>query len=179
MADTTLARRRTGWDVVLGILLIIGGLFVLGNVVLATAVSVVIIGWTALISGVVLLVGAFFRIKSGGFWSAALGGAVLAVLGLFLLRNPVAAAATLTLLAGSLFTVAGITRLLASAQHTEARVLLIISGVISLLLGLWVLFNLSVASLTLIGILLGVQILVEGTTLLLAGRLHSVAGSGS
>lgn len=179
MTGSTLARRRTGWDVLLGILLILGGLVVLGNVALATAVSILIIGWTALISGLVLFVGAFFRIKTGGFWSAALGGAVLAVLGVFLLRNPVAGAASLTLLAGSLFAVAGITRLFASAQHPEGRAILIISGVISLLLGLWVLFNLSAATLTLIGILLGVQILVEGITLLLAGRVRPDGGSGS
>jgi hypothetical protein len=85
-------RRRTVWDVVLGILLILAGFFVLGNVVFATALSVLLLGWIALGSGVVLLIQAFFRIRSGEFWFAALGGAVLAVLGLFILRHPVVGA---------------------------------------------------------------------------------------
>ena len=35
----TLERRRTGWDIVLGLVLVILGFMVLGNAVLATAVS--------------------------------------------------------------------------------------------------------------------------------------------
>jgi membrane protein HdeD len=167
-------RRRTGWDMVLGVLLLIGGLVVLGNVVLATAISVFLLGWMALVSGVVLLIGAFFKIKSGGFWSAALGGVVLGVLGLFILRNPVVGALTLTLLAGSLFLVAGLTRIFTAGQFGEMRWLLIISGVISAGLGLFVLFNLATATLTLLGVLLGVQVILEGLTLLVVGRVRPV-----
>lgn len=174
MAARVIEQRRTGWDIVFGILLIIGGLVILGNVVLATAISVFLLGWMALISGVVLLVGAFFRIKSGGFWSAALGGVVLGVLGLFILRNPAVGALTLTLLAGSIFLVTGLTRIFASAQFGDARWLLIISGIISVGLGLLVLFNLATATLTLLGILLGVQTILEGLTLMVVGRLRSV-----
>lgn len=170
----SLERRRTGWDVVLGILLLIGGLVVLGNVVLATAISVLLLGWMALISGVVLLAGAFFKIKSGGFWSAALGGVVLGVLGLFILRNVEVAAFTLTLLAGSLFLATGLTRVFTANQFGEMRWLLIISGVISAGLGLFVLFNLATATFTLLGVLLGVQVIVEGVTLLVVGRVRSV-----
>ncbi len=43
-------RKRTGWDIVWGILLIIGGLIVLGDVVIATVVSVLFVGWTTLAS---------------------------------------------------------------------------------------------------------------------------------
>lgn len=172
---TVFRRRRTGWDVLLGILLVLAGFYVLGNVVLATALSVLLLGWIALVSGVVLLVGAFFRIRSGGFWSSALGGGVLAVLGLFILRNPVVGAVTLTLLAGSLFLVAGLTRLIAAAQSPEARGLLIVSGIVSVVLGLFVLFNLASATLTLLGVLLGIQTVVEGLTLLVAGRLRPAA----
>lgn len=172
MTATGLERRRTGGDVVFGVLLLIGGVVILGNVVVATAVSVLLLGWMALFSGVVLLVSALFRIGSGGFWSAALGGAVLAVLGLFLLRNPGVGALTLTLLAGSMFLVTGLVRIFLAFQITEARWLLVISGVISAGLGLFVLFNLVAATLTLLGVLMGVQTLLEGMTLLFVGRLR-------
>lgn len=42
---TILERRRTGWDVVLGIILLIGGVYLLSNAVLATAVSVLVLAW--------------------------------------------------------------------------------------------------------------------------------------
>ena len=172
MATAVIERRRTGWDVILGILLVIGAFVVLGDVLLATVVSVILIAWTSLISGVFMLVGALFRIKSGGGWSVALGGAVLTVLGLFMLRNPIIGAVTLTLLAGSLFLTGGLVRVVAAFQSDTHKVILAISGIVSIGLGVYVLLNPVAATLSLLGILLGVQILVEGLTLITLGRLH-------
>lgn len=169
--------RRTPWDVILGILIIIGGFILLGNVVLTTAVSVLLLGWIALLSGVILVVSAFFRIKTGGFWSAALGGAILAVLGLFMLRNPLIGALSLTLMAGSLFLASGLTRVITAGHFKEARWLLVVSGVVSIGLGLWVLFNIGTATLTLLGTLVGIQTLLEGITLIAVGRLRPVKTS--
>lgn len=176
MTDTAkpeLVQRRTALDVIVGILIVVAGIFLLGNVVFATAFSVLLLGWTVLIAGVAEIFTAFFRIKSGGFFSAALGGAILTVLGLFILRNPLVGAVTLTLLAGSLFLASGITRILASAQFPQGRWVLVASGIVSVLLGLWVLFNLGSATLTLLGTLLGVQTLLEGLTLITVGRLRA------
>ena len=102
MTQPKVERSRTGVDLLLGILLMLGALFLLGNVVLATALSVRVLGWTALVGGVVLLVRALVGTRAGASWPSALGGVVLAVLGLFMLRNPAIGALTLTLLTGSL-----------------------------------------------------------------------------
>lgn len=174
MATTRMATQRTAWDVILGILVVIAGLVLLGNTVVATAVSVLFLGWMALVAGVVTIIAAFFNRKSGGLWSALLGGAMLAVLGVFILRNPLVGALTLTLLAGALFLASGLTRVIGALQATESRGLLIVSGVISIALGLWVLFNLGTATLTLLGVLIGVQTLIEGLTLIIVGRLRPV-----
>lgn len=170
--ETTLTAQRTKWDVILGVLVVIAGIVLLGNTVLATAISVLFLGWMALTSGIVIVIAALFRIRSGGVWSAILGGAMLIVLGLFILRNPLVGALTLTLIAGALFFSSGITRVVGAMQVTEARIPLIISGLISIALGLWVLFNLGTATLTLLGVLVGVQTLLEGLTLMIAGRLR-------
>ncbi|HSK28192.1 MAG TPA: DUF308 domain-containing protein [Jiangellales bacterium] len=172
MSDLVLERRRTGWDVVLGILVAVAGIVVLGHVAIATAISVLFLGWMALISGVIELVAALFKIRSGHFWGSALGGGLLTVLGILILRNPTIAALTLTLVAGSLFFAAGVTRLIAAFQVPEARWLLVFSGLVSLALGLIVLFNLVSATFTLLGVLLGVQALVEGITMIVAGRVR-------
>lgn len=174
MSTVTLERRRSGWDIVFGIIMVLGGLGLLANSVWATAVSVFFLGWTSLISGLVLFIASFFRIKSGGFWSAALGGALLVVLGAFILRNPGATVVSLTLLAGGLFFVGGLVRIFGAFQFKEGRWLLIISGIISVILGLIVLFNLFAASFVLLGVLLGVQVLVEGITLLAVGRVRVI-----
>ncbi len=172
MTDVVVDRRRTGWDVVLGIVMVVGGLVILGNTVIATAVSVLFLGWVTLFCGIMALVSALFRIGRSGFWSAALSGGLLTVLGLFVLRYPAEAAITLTLMAGVVFLASGISRFMASYEMPQARWILIVSGVISVLLGLWVLFNLTVATFTLLGILLGVEVVVDGLTILLTGRLR-------
>jgi uncharacterized membrane protein HdeD (DUF308 family) len=118
------------------------------------------------------LVAAVFRIGKGGFWSVALSGGVLTVLGLFFLRNTHAAALTLTLIAGTIFLASGIVRLVASAADPEYRVPLLLGGVVSTILGLIVLFNLFDASYVLVGVLLGIQVLVDGLSMILVGRWH-------
>ncbi len=175
MSQLSIERRRTGWDVVLGILVVLAGLVILGHTVIATVVSVLFLGWVAVITGVVALVASIFRIGRGGFWPTALTGGLLLVIGLMLLRRPGVGALTLTLLAGSLFLAAGITRIVAAAdrQGRAGRGLLLFNGIVSTLLGLIVLFNIWGASLTLLGVLLGVETLVDGVNLLLYGRIHT------
>jgi uncharacterized membrane protein HdeD (DUF308 family) len=165
-----LARSRSGWDIALGILLVIAGFVILGNAVVATAISVFFLGWMAVIGGIVALVASLFRIGKGGFWPALISGALLLVIGVVILRNPAASAVTLTLLAGTVFLVGGIMRLVAAFQVDQHRGIMIFSGLVSLALGLIVLFNLVAASFQLLGILIGVQAVVDGITLLILGR---------
>jgi membrane protein HdeD len=172
-------RRRTGGDIALGALLIVAGMVILGDVVLATIISVRLLGWMALIAGILLAAGAFSKMRSGGFWSAAFGGVVLIVLGLFILRNPLMGALTITLLTGALFLSTGLARIAGAGHFGSDRWLIVISGIISVGLGLFVLFNIVSASLTLVGVLLGIQTLIEGMTLLAAGRVRFVPASAT
>lgn len=171
--STSLQMRRTGWDIVLGALLVVGGLMILGDAALATEVSILFIGWVLLISGVLGLVASLFRIGRGGFWSTALSGGALTVLGLFFLRNTEAAAVTLTLLAGTIFLTSGVVRLGAAAHDRTYRLPLLLGGVVSTAMGLLVLFNLFDASYVLLGVLLGIQVIVDGLMMMIVGRWHS------
>jgi uncharacterized membrane protein HdeD (DUF308 family) len=174
VAGVRLERSRSGWDIVLGILLMVAGFVILGHAAFATAVSVLFLGWLAVIGGLVALVAGLFRIGKGGFWPAVISGALLLVLGIVILRNPAASALTLTLLAGTLFFAGGVIRIAAAFQIDQNRGIMIFSGVVSLVLGLIVLFNLVEATFVLLGILMGVQALVDGLTLLILGRWRVV-----
>ena len=172
MTNTMLQMRRTGGDVVLGTLLVVGGLVILGNAALATKVSVLFLGWVLLVVGVLGLIASLFMLGREGFWTGALSGGLLTVLGLFFLRNTEAAAVTLTLLAGTSFLVSGVVRLAASAQNAAYRLPLLLGGIVSTALGLIVLLNLFDASYVLLGVLLGIQVLMDGVVILLMGRWH-------
>lgn len=175
--SVTLERSRSGWDIVWGILLLLAGLVILGHTVAATAVSVIFLGWLAVIGGVVGLLAGLFRIGKGGFWPAVISGALLLAIGIVMLRNPQVTAVTLTLLAGTLFLMGGVLRLVAAFQVDQNRWIMVFSGVVSVVLGLIVLFNLVDASFVLLGVLLGVQAIVDGITLLALGRWRVVDSS--
>ncbi len=173
MTQFSIQRRRTGWDIIWGILLIIGGVIILGDVVIATAVTVLFIGWMALILGIIGVIASLFKIgKGGGFWSTLLSGALVGVLGLMIVRHPEIGAGVITLMAGIVFLVGGIVRLIAGFESGPGRWALIIGGIAGIILGLIVLFNPVQATFTLLGILLGVQLLVDGVTLIFWGRVH-------
>ena len=174
VGGATLERSRSGWDIVWGLLLVVAGIAILVHAVAATAISVFFLGWLAVIGGLVGLVAGLFRIGKGGFWPAIISGALLLVLGIVILRNPAVTVATLTLLAGTVFLIGGVIRLVAAFQIDQNRGVMIFSGIVSLVLGLIVLFNLWEASLILLGVLLGVQALVDGITLLILGRWRVV-----
>lgn len=174
MSEVLVERTRTGWDVAIGAVLLLLGVVLLGHAVLATTVSVLFIGWLLVAAGVLGLVAALFRIGRPGFWSAALGGGVLTVLGIVVLNNTQATAITLTLLAGTMFLVSGAMRVAESFQEPDYRWALLLGGIVSLVLGLLVLFNLFEASLVLLGVLLAVQLLVDGVMLMVIGRWRTV-----
>jgi membrane protein HdeD len=176
MSDYKLTRSRTGWDVAIGGLLVVLGLVILGNVVAVTRVSVQFLGWMLVVAGVVGLVAALLSLGSELSRASALGGAVSLVAGLMCLRHVEAAALTLTLIVGGLFLLTGLVRLVAAAASPEHRVPMLVGGTISTVLGLIVLLNLVEASYSLLGVLVGIQVVADGLVLMIAGRVSVVTG---
>ena len=162
-------RPYTG-DLVLGSAVVLIGVVVLGNTILATTLSLQFLGWLMLVSGIVILAAALFLIGKQDFWVGALAGGLMAVIGLVLVRHTSAAAATLTLVAGAMFLASGCARLVAAFRSPTHRLALVLSGGVSTVLGLIVLFNLATASEHLLGIILGVQIVADGVAIMLVGR---------
>ncbi len=171
---TFFERRRTVWDVILGILLILAGIILLLNATIATTLSVLLFGIVVLVGGVVLLVGAFSHFRAPGFFPLLLGAVAMLVLGLFLLRNPSLGAATFTVLVGALLLMSGVVRLFGAALLPVGKWILVVSGLISFLLGLWVLINVNTTSQVFIGVLIGIQVLIEGINLIALGRVRPV-----
>jgi len=171
--------RLTAGGLVLGGAVVLLGLVVLANTVFATTLSLKFLGWLLLVGGLVTLAAALFLIGKHDFWVGALGGGLMTVLGLVLLRHTSAAAVTLTLVAGAMFLASGIARLVAAFQSSEERLALLISGGVSTILGLIVLFNIATASEHLLGFILGVQIVADGIAIMLVGRELPAAVAGS
>jgi membrane protein HdeD len=166
--------RRTIWDVVLGVITVIAGGIVLGHVAVASLVSILFIGWMLLIGGIALVVSGLVGWKQPAQrWNLATG-AILGILGFGFVRNPGAGLLVLTLLAGSLLLAAGVIRLIAAFQPAAPRAVLLFNGVVTLILGFMVVNSWPSSALWLLGTILGVQMVVDGLTTAIVGRVRPV-----
>jgi len=171
-SQITLERRRTGWDVLFGVLSVIAGFIVLGHVALAGVISVLFTGWMLLIGGVVLAVSAIVNWSDPPRrWGLAFG-ALIGILGFAFVANPGVGLLTLTLLAGSLLFVGGILRLVLAFQPGMPKGLLILSGIITLALSLLILVGWPASALWFLGTVLGVELIIDGITMALTGRMR-------
>jgi uncharacterized membrane protein HdeD (DUF308 family) len=157
-------RIKWGWIVALGVVFLIAGLIALGSVVMATVASVAIVGVMMLISGIAEIVNAFGVKSWGRFLLWALLGALYVIAGIVTFRNPLLAAAVLTLVLGISLIISGGLRIFLAMQMTEGApwIWVALSGVITLIVGGVVLAQWPVSSLFALGIFLGIDLVFAG-----------------
>lgn len=167
-----LERQRSGWDLLFGGLSVVAGVIVLSHVALASVISVLFTGWMLLVGGIVLAVGAIVNWSDHARrWNLAYG-ALIGVLGFAFVRNPGIGLLALTLLAGSLLLVGGVLRVVLAFQPGMPRAVLLLSGGITLLLAVLILSGFPASALWFLGTVLGVQLVIDGVTTLLIGRVR-------
>ena len=171
---------KWGWIVALGVVYAVAGVLALGSVVTATVVSVYFIGIMMIVAGVAEVVSSF-QIKTWGrflFWL--LLGLLYIVAGFVAFSNPLLTAAGLTLVLGAALFVSGLVRIFLGfgMKHGTPWIWVVISGAITLLLGLIILIHWPVSSLSVLGIFLGVDLLMAGIGWISVGLgLRSVAAA--
>lgn len=160
---------RWGWFLALGILYVLLGTFGLIAVGPLSLASALVIAALFLIGGVVQLVQAF---RCSGWRSTAvhvLGAVLYIVAGALLLAQPLIGLVTITLAIGAIIFAAGVTRLVIAFQHRpdEGWTWLAVSGVVGILLGLVILAGLPGNALWVLGLLVAVELLMEGWSMIM------------
>ena len=160
-------REHWGWFLFLGIALMVLGIACVVYDVAATFTTVLFFGWLLLVSGIFQMVEAF-RIGSwGGFSLHLLSALFRGFVGYLLIRYPVAGAQSLTLLLGFFFIVGGLFRAIGSGMAQLPRWgWAVLSGVVSVILGVMVLTQVPSTSLWFIGFALGVDLIFDGFAVL-------------
>lgn len=160
-----LIRRNWGWYLALGGLLIVLGVVALVYPLLATLATVVILGWLLIFSGVAEAVTAFQMRSWGGVILHLLGGVLEMAVGLLVLQAPVEAAAFITILFAAFLLVGGTFRLVFALTHRFSGAgLLVLSGAVSILLGLMVALGWPASTVWFIGVCVGVDLVMQGAT---------------
>ncbi|MFZ0602615.1 MAG: HdeD family acid-resistance protein [Roseiarcus sp.] len=159
-------RTKWGWIVALGVVYVIAGVIALGSVVMATIASVWVVGIMMLLAGVFEVIHSF-QIKTWGrflFWLAL--GVLYIIAGFVAFDNPLLTAVWLTLILGAALVASGIMRIFLAfnMQHGSPWIWVVVSGVITLLLGIIILIHWPVSSLYVLGIFLGVDLVIAGAS---------------
>jgi uncharacterized membrane protein HdeD (DUF308 family) len=159
-----------GWFVVLGIGLIVLGVVCIMGDMTATLATVLAFGWLLVIGAVVALVQAFRAYDWSGFFIYFLTALLRAVAGYVLIRYPLSGEVSITILLASLFIVGGIFRTVgASALRFPSWGWTAFSGIVSLIVGFMLIYQLPTASLWFIGFVVGVDFVFDGIALITLG----------
>lgn len=155
------------WWLIAGILSLIGGFFALANPLASTLAAEMLAAYMFLVVGVLTILSAFADQGWGQRILAILMGLVFTLVGISMISNPLQGILSLTAVVGIFILVGGIMRVLIGlAGGGQARWLLVLSGVVSLLLGIMILANYPWSALSILGILLGIELIFNGVGLI-------------
>lgn len=158
------------WYAFQGGLFIIVGFLALLAPLLATLATTIFFGWLFLLGGILGIVMTVRSRRAPGFWSSLLFAVLSVVLGALILWNPVAGALTLTWMLAAFLILSGVLNFaIARAFRGGARYwMIIVSGVLDILIALFLLIFLPVTAPWAIGIFAGVSLVTSGVALLFA-----------
>ena len=158
---------RILWGLI-GILSIAGGIVALANPFGASLAATVIAGWMFILVGVLEIIGVFTdKGVRGKIWVVLLGALAIWV-GISILNHPLAGMVTLTTVVAITFLVVGAFKAVFafSLENRGAFWLVLLSGVVSIVLGAMILANFPMSAGAALGILLGIDLISNGATML-------------
>jgi uncharacterized membrane protein HdeD (DUF308 family) len=153
------------WFLTLGIILIIAGTIAVGMPFVASLATAVTLGSLLLFGGAAQLVGAFWTRDWSGFFLSLLMGVLYVVLGMMFVRHPTDAVVAMTLFLACALMVGGLFRIIGSLMYQFPHWgWTLVGGVVNLVLGIMVWLQWPEASLWVIGLFVGIDLIFTGWT---------------
>lgn len=163
-------RKRWGWVVGMGVLLVILGTLAVGSSALVTMATMVFLASLMFLAGVLQTAHGFMSKDWGGFFVDLFTGLLYTVVSFLILTHPGATAAGLTLLIALLLIFSGIFRIvLAIATRFQHSGWLLLNGAVNLLLGFSIYRDWPLSGLWVIGLFVGIDMLFNGWSLIMLG----------
>lgn len=155
---------KWGWFVALGVVLLGLGVLAWLDVAIVTLASTVVIGTLLLVGGVFQVLHAFMNPRWRGFIFGLLAGVLYVIGGLLIISEPVQGAILLTILLVAAIIVGGIVRIVLALRHREVRAwgIVLLSGVVSFVVGILLYANMPWPGLWLLGTLIAIELLIQG-----------------
>lgn len=156
------------WWLIAGALSLVGGVFALANPLAATLTATLLAGWTFILVGILTVVSAF----SDQGWSARILpivlGALVLLLGINLIAEPLSGSITLTVAVAAMLMVVGVFRVILgfSTKFSRLRWAMVLSGALSIILSVMILSDFPQSALVILGVFLAVELISNGVSLI-------------
>jgi uncharacterized membrane protein HdeD (DUF308 family) len=153
-----------------GILLVILGFAAIIVPPLASLAVTIFLGWMFLISGIAGLALTFWARGMPGFWWSLISAVLGIAAGIILLARPIQGTLTLTIVVGAYFLAEGVATIMYALEHRRELSgrwsWMLIAGLMDLLIAVIIITGLPGSALWAIGLLVGINLLFGGATLI-------------
>ncbi len=172
LQSTVNAAVREHWKAFLfeGVLLVILGLAAIIVPPLASLAITIFLGWLFLISGIAGLALTFWARQLPGFWWSLISALLAIAAGFILLAWPIQGTLTLTIVVGAYFLAEGVATIMYALEHrrelSRRWSWLLVAGLMDIIIAAIVIAGLPGSALWAIGLLVGINLLFGGATLI-------------
>jgi uncharacterized membrane protein HdeD (DUF308 family) len=165
MRDTV--KRYSLWYLLQGVLMFVAGVLALVYPLLASVTIVVLLGWILIVSGVLQGIGLIGARHVPHYWLQLISVTLSIIVGLLLLNQPGGGLLLFTVLLLVYFMVEGISKIIfaLTIKPFPNWGWVLASGLVGILLALFLWANLTTVSEWVLGFLLGIQLACEGAAL--------------
>lgn len=152
-----------------GVIFVVGGFLALTNPLAATLAATMIAAWSFLIGGALQIYAAFNQEGTENKIWPALAGLAGVIVGVLLFKNPLEGVISLTIMVAIMFFVIGVAKVILSfsLKGTSAFWPIMLSGILSVVLSLMIFSNFPQSAATILGILLAVELISNGVSLIM------------
>jgi len=151
------------WFLVLGAAMSVLGMIAIGSSFAATMFTIVFFGLLLLVAGVSQIVTSFWAGKWSGFMLYMFVGILYVVVGFFLLDAPAEGAVAMTFVLAAMLIASGAIRLIAAlSERFTGWGWALLSGAVSIILGLMIYKGWPTTGLFVIGLFVGIELLFAG-----------------
>ena len=163
---------RMHWKAFLfeGILLAVLGLAAMIVPPLASLAVTIFLGWMFLVTGVAGLVMTYWGREMPGFWWSLISAALAVLAGGILLARPMQGVLTLTIVIGAYFLAEGVATIMYALEHRRKLSgrwsWLLVAGLMDILIAFFIIAGLPGSAEWAIGLLVGINLLFGGATLI-------------
>jgi len=168
LGDLDAIRLNWRWILASGIGFVGLGAMAFGYSVLVTLASVFVLGWVLVFGGIFQAIHAFKVSQWSGFLLELVLAILYVVVGLVMVAQPEAGALSVTFLIAAFFLVGGLSRIFVGTMlHPPGRAWLLLSGVVTLLLGMLIWAEWPASGLWVIGTFVAIDMVFSGTWLIM------------